>query len=138
MYIIYSNTFCLQISEAVPSISQVMNSICESGGTLLVVQDTKDGLIPRVWFNRHSAVIGGGMSTIHTVVRSPRTFIRASSPAADASRVKHSISSMSRSVKMVTFAQARLELAAKTSSGLTEKSTPATNAKSIITTTKYC
>ena len=69
------------------------------------------------------------MSTIHTVVRSPRTFIRASSPAADASRVKHSTSSMIRSVKMVTFAQARLELAAKTSSGFTEKSTPATNAK---------
>ena len=95
---------------------------------MAVVQDTKDGLTPRVWFKRHSALTGGVMSTIHTVVRSPRTFIRVSLPP-DASKLKHSTSSMIRSVKMVTFAQARFELAAKVSSGLTEKSTPTINAK---------
>ena len=133
MYYIWSQRilFCLQISEAVPSISQVMNSISESGGTLVAVQDTEAGLMPRVWFNRHSVLMGGGMSMIQTVVRPDRTFIRVSPPAGDTRRSKHSTSSVTWSVKMVTFAQTLVEFAARTSSGFTAKSTPAVKKKKI-------
>ena len=70
-----------------------MNSISESGGTLEAVQDTEAELLPRVWFKRHSAVIGGGTSMIHTVVRLPRTVINVP-PSVNTSRSKHSTSSM--------------------------------------------
>ena len=69
-----------------------MNSISVSGGTLEVVQDTEAELLPLVWFRRHSALIGGGMSTIQTVVWLPR--IVTTTLSVEATRSKHSTCSV--------------------------------------------
>ena len=74
----------------------------------------------------HSALIGGATSKIQTIVMSSRltdilvSFVRTA-------RSKHSTTSESSSVKIVTFTQALLDLASKIRIGSTVKSISAVN-----------